>query len=185
MSFTRLSLGTGGLAIGILALSLATPYAHAQNKDSDKISSLLSSAKIQAMWVAQDADTLQSYTMSPMTWESHASELRLISSHLDELTKITMKLNDARPEGSPWQQTAIDRINPLMGDLGESVSTTIRLLSSRPELVNMPPYRDSAHANYDLADRTATLISDFVEYGKSKGTSQTLNKKLELPAPKH
>ena len=160
------------LSAFVLVCLFATP-ALAQ-KDSDEITSLLSQARTQAWQAAQDADTLQSYTMSPMAWESHAAQLRLIQDRVNALAKTTQQLNDLRSQGSKWQQAAIDRINPLLRDMDETLATTITALNDHPERVNMPPYREYAHANYDVCEQAATVISDFVAYGKSKGTSVSL-----------
>ena len=45
----------------------------------------------------------------------------------------------------------------------------------------MPKGREFAHANYDVCQEAATVISDFVAYGKSKGSSVSLREKLNLP----
>jgi hypothetical protein len=150
-------------------------------KDSDEISGLLSQARTQAWQAAQDADTLQSYTLSAMAWESHAAQLRLIQDRVNALAKTTQQLNDLRSQGSQWQQTAIDRINPLLRDMDETLSATITALTDHPERINMPPYREFVHANYDVCEQAAAVISDFVAYGRSKGNSVSLKEKLDLP----
>src|SRR5271170_1604955 len=103
----------GGFTLLSLFFATSAPLTFAENKDSDQISTLLSQARTQAWQAAQDADTLQSYTLSPMAWETHANQLRSIQEDINALAKTTVQLNDLRPQGSPWQQTAIDRINPL------------------------------------------------------------------------
>ena len=169
--------------LGLLSFTLFCLFATSAlaQKDSDEISSLLSQARTQAWQTAQDADTLQSYTMSPMAWESHAAQLRLIQDRVNVLAKTTQKLNDLRSQGSQWQQAAIDRINPLLLDMNDALSATITALNDHPERVNMPSYREFAHANYDVCQEAATVISDFVAYGKSKGSSVSLREKLNLP----
>jgi hypothetical protein len=149
-------------------------------KDSEKISSLLSQARTQAWQAAQDADTLQSFTMSNMAWESHASQLRLIQDRVDALAGTTRQLNDLRLQGSPWQQAAIDRINPLLNDMDQALANTIAALRDHPNQVNLPTYRDYAHANYDVCEEAATVISYFVAFGKSKASSESLREKLAL-----
>ena len=163
----------------LVCLVFATP-ALAQ-KDSDEISHLLLQARNQAWQTAQDTDTLESYTMSDMAWEAHAGQLRLILEHVNALAKTTLQLNDLRSQGSQWQQIAIDRINPLLRDMGEALATTITALSDHRERVNMPTYREYVHANYDVCEEAATVISNLVAYGKSKGTSASLREKLDLP----
>ena len=169
-----------GLLGGFTLFCLVFATSALAQKDSDEITSLLSQARTQAWQAAQDADTLQSYTMSPMAWESHAAQLRLIQDRVNALAKTTQQLNDLRSQGSKWQQAAIDRINPLLRDMDETLATTITALNDHPERVNMPPYREYAHANYDVCEQAATVISDFVAYGKSKGTSVSLKEKLDL-----
>ena len=169
-----------GLLSGFVLFCLFATSALAQ-KDSDEINSLLAQARTQAWQAAQDADTLQAYTMSPMAWESHAAQLRLIQDRVNALAKTTQQLNDLRAQGSQWQQAAIDRINPLLRDMDEALATTITALNDHPERVNMPAYREYTHATYDVCQGAATVISDFVAYGKSKGNSVSLREKLDLP----
>ncbi len=171
-----------GLLGGVALFCLVFATSALAQKDSDEISTLLSQARTQAWQAAQDADTLQSYTMSPMAWESHAAQLRLIQDRVNALAKTTQQLNDLRPQGSQWQQAAIERINPLLRDMDEALSATITALNDHPERVNMPSYREYVHANYDVCEGAATVISDFVAYGKSKGTSVSLREKLDLPS---
>jgi small-conductance mechanosensitive channel len=170
-----------GLLSTFVLLCLFATSALAQ-KDSDEINSLLSQARTQAWQAAQDADTLQSFTNSNMAWESHAAQLRLIQDRVNALAKTTQQLNDLRSQGSQWQQAAIDKINPLLSDMNDALSATITALNNHPERVNLPTYREYAHANYDVCEGAANVISDFVAYGKSKGNSVVLREKLDLPA---
>jgi len=101
---------------------------------------------------------------------------------VNNLGKVVGQLNTTRSQGSPWQQTAIDRINPMLREMADQLTETIKFLTDHKAQVNMPPYQDYARANYDLASRTARTISDFVEYSKSKGDAQELQRRLELPA---
>src|SRR5271167_3321003 len=88
----------GGCTLLSLFFATAAPLTSAQNKDSEQISTLLSQARTQAWEAAQDADTLQSYTLSPMTWETHANQLRVIQTNINDLAKTTIQLNDLRAQ---------------------------------------------------------------------------------------
>src|SRR5579871_6911703 len=98
----------GAFTVLSLFLAASTPLALAQTKDSEQISNLLSQARTQSWQAAQDADILQSFTNSPMSWETHAAQLKLIQNDINDLAKTTIQLNDLRQEGSVWQQMAID-----------------------------------------------------------------------------
>jgi hypothetical protein len=174
---------SGGLATLALLLAIGSPFMAAQTTDSAAISKLLSEAKSDAVLAEDHAATLESYTHSQLAWQTHASALESMKEHVNNLGKVVKQLNDLRAEGSPWQQEAIDRINPLLRNMADQLTATINHLNDNKGRIQMQAYRDYTHANYDLAARTATVISDFMEYGKAKATAESLEQKLELPAP--
>jgi hypothetical protein len=100
--------------------------------------------------------------------------------HVNDLGRTVKSLNDAKAEGSPWQQEAIDRIDPLLQQMADQLSTTIKHLNDHKNQIHFQNYRDYTAANYELASRTAGMISDFVDYGKAKAKAESLERKLEL-----
>jgi len=177
-SILRISLG---LAVVALFLVIKGPVAVAQNADSANISSLLLEAQHHATLLDDDAATLQSYTRSKLNWKTHAQQLESMKTHVNNLGKVTAKLNDLRSEGSPWQQQAIDQINPLLQDMADHLTATINHLNENQGRVHMPAYQDYARGNYELASQTSQLIKDYVNYDKAKSKSQSLEQKLEAP----
>ena len=173
---------TSGFAIFMLVLAMGGVRMVAQTADSDEINRLLSDAKSEAVQLENDADMLQSYTMSPMSWETHAMKLHSMREHVNSMGKINQQLHDQRAEGSPWQQEAIDRISPLLRGMADKLTVTIKHLNDHKSQIQMQPYRDYTHSNYDLASRTTRMISDFVEYSQSKSRSEELEHRLELPS---
>ena len=177
-SILRISVG---LAVVALFLVIKGPVAVAQNADSTEISSLLSDAQHHAALLDDDADQLVSYTRSKLHWKSHAQQLESMKTHVNNLGKVTGQLNDLRSEGSPWQQQAIDQINPLLKDMADHLTATINHLNENQDRVHMPAYEDYARGNYELASQTSQLIKDYVNYDKAKAKSQSLEQKLEVP----
>jgi hypothetical protein len=86
-----------------------------------------------------------------------------------------------RPEGSPWQQQAIDQVTPLLQDMADHLTATIKHLNENQERVNMPAFQDYARGNYELASQTSELIKDYVNYDKVRSQSLALEQKLETP----
>ena len=172
---------SAGLAVFALLLAIRVPFAVAQNSDSAKISQLFSEAEHHAVLLDDDAATLESFTRSKISWRTHGSQLELIKTHVNNLGKLTAQLNDLRSEGSPWQQQAIDQINPLLQEMADHLTATINHLNENQNRVHMPAYQDYAHGNYELASRISQMIKDFVEYDQAKAKSQSLEQKLELP----
>jgi len=76
-----------GLASVALLLAMGSTLAKAQSKDSVEINKLSADAKMHAALAEYDSDTLYTFTNSEIPWEAHASQIRIISEHLDGLAK--------------------------------------------------------------------------------------------------
>ncbi len=170
-----------GLSLVALAFATSTVYGAQTSKDSKEVSSILSDVKTEAIQLRHDADELKAFTHSTLSWESHAAKVDEIKRHVNNAGQSLSKLDSARGSASPWQQQAIDRISPLLKELASNVESTIEHLNQKPKLLRTGPYADYAAANYDLSSNLAELISDYVEYGKSKARSEELAAKLEVP----
>jgi len=166
----------------LLAGLLATPPASkaAETPDSEQVSKLLSQAKTMAFELKEDAVTMESFTRMNVSMETHAVAINQIKDHINALTRQTAKLKEARNDGSPWQQTAIDRITPYLDELGGYTYAVIEHING--EVRHTPgEYKDYLEANADYATDLAAMIGDFVDFGKSKDRMQHLADKLEIP----
>jgi hypothetical protein len=163
-------------AIGARAMPVQTP-------DSDEISKLLVEAKSHAILAENDASELDSFARSRMTWESHVHKLRNIREHVNELGKVCKQISDIRDEGSSWQQSAIDQIDPLLREMANQLTVTINHLNDNRSHVHMSAYRGYAHANYKAAARTAQMIRDFVDYDDARSKADDLEAKLDIATP--
>ncbi len=168
------------MAILTLMIPMAS-IATGQTADSAAITSLLSQVKTHAALADDDAATLVSYSRSNLSWRSHATKLNIIKEHANDLIKDYNDLASMRAEGSPWQQEAIDRINPLVREMADHLTATIQHLNDNQNRVQMKPFRDYVQANHELMSKTHQVITDFVEYGESKTKAESLESKLELP----
>ncbi|MBZ5674757.1 MAG: hypothetical protein LAP61_10965 [Acidobacteriia bacterium] len=166
----------------LLAGLLATPLASkaAETPDSEQVSKLLSEAKTMAFELKEDAVTMESFTRMNVSMQSHAVAINQIKDHINALTRQTAKLKEARSAGSPWQQTAIDRITPFLDELGGYTYAVIEHLNG--DVKHTPAeYKDYLQANADYATDLAAMIADFVDFGRSKDRMQHLADKLEIP----
>jgi hypothetical protein len=152
-----------------------TAFAAQPQKDSQEVSGLLSDVKSEAVQLRNDTEEMKSFTMSKLTWQSHAAKITEIKGHVNNAGELLMKLNNARGSASPWQQDAIDRITPLLKDMAASVTSTIEHLAKNPGRLQTAPYKDYVTANDELASDLAKLISDYVDYDKTaKGRADEL-----------
>jgi len=170
----------GSAALG--SLLIMPPGAPAQNTDSKAINDLLKEVKSHAVLASDDSETLESYTRShTMSWEAHAHRLRTIADHANNLIRDFDKLSSMRGEGSPWQQEAIDRVDPLLKEMADHLSTTIAHFKDNKHRVNMPAFHDYVKANREYMSRTSELVSSFVEYGETRAKANGLEASLDLP----
>ncbi len=173
-AFRRATFAACLFAIPMLGIS--------QAKDSVAIADALHEARSHAAVVEDDAATLESYTRSQMSWQSHARHLQRMKEHANELMSDFNRLQSLRAEGSPWQQEAIDRVDPLLREMADHLTTTIDHLNNNQSHVQMQPYRDYVDANLDVMKRAHDAISDFVSYGEARSTADDLEQKLEIPS---
>lgn len=170
--------------LGILAMLLVFVAGlrsmPAQSPDSEEISRLLALAKSEAVLAEDDAAALDSFARSRLSLQSQAAKLNQIAKHINALGKTNKELSDQRANGSPWQQKAIDQIDPLLREMADSLTATIKHLNENPSKIHMSAYRDYAHANYELASKTAGIIRDFVDYDEAQSKTEALEAKLEL-----
>ena len=152
----------------------------AQRADSAAISKLLPEVKIHAANAERDADTLEAYTRNTLHWESHATQIHMIRMHVNDLIKDSNELSRLRPEGSPWQQQAIDHINELLPQISTHLSAMINQLSENQRSINSPKFRDHIRTNYKLIHTAHEAIDNWADYSEAKWKANVLEQELKL-----
>ena len=172
----------GTVALAAAALLIARLDAQtAPPEDNKEVSQLLEDIKGQAADLQRDSDELESFTRSDMSWQSHAEELDRIKERINAIGKTIAKLQNLRSSASPWQREAIDRIMPVAKKLASNTTAAIEHLNKNPLRINEPQYQQYLKSNAEAASNLAALVKDFVEYGKTRTTLETYERKLEVP----
>lgn len=179
MSFTRFRF-LAITALSVLLLAMPLILKGQSPNDSAQVNELLSQAKATAYQVSTDADKLASYTHSGLSWQTHARQLEQMRTHVNELGEDVSQLTALRSQGSPWQQEAIDRINPLLKSMADHLTNTIQHLNDNQARIHLPAYQDYARGNRVFADKTFAVIRDFVDYSEALAEADSLEQKLEL-----
>lgn len=180
MNSFKILLRFSTFALVALFFTMGSRILSAQSPDSAEISKLLAQAKSHAVLAEDDAATLDSYTNSKLSWESHGEMLNQMREHVNALGKVSKQLVDKRAMGSKWQQKAIDQIDPLLREMAERLSATIKHMGENTKRLHMPAYREYVHSNYEVANKTAGMIRDIVEYDEAQSRAESLEAKLEL-----
>jgi hypothetical protein len=148
--------------------------------DSDRVSQLLAEAKTQAQRISEDASTLETYTRSTQSWESHAAAVAEMREHINLAGRTLVRLDQSRDTASPWQVAAIDRINPLLREIAMNTGSAIEYLNKKPNQLKSKEYKDYVDTMAQVSSKLAGLITDFVDYGHTKDRLERLSAKLEL-----
>lgn len=181
MRFQRTSLLTLAL-VALFALVAGPMHVYAQTNDSPEISHLLNEARYYSMQADRDATELESYTRSKVSWHTHAQTLESIKNHVNNMGKLLQQMQDIKSEGSPWQQNAIDQIDPMLRQMADHLTTTIEYGNDHPNLVHMMKFQNYVQAMATFAADTHQLISDVVAYDQARAKAQMLEQKLEIPS---
>jgi len=169
------------LVAGYLTMSPAAKAADPSVGESDEVTKLLSDVEAEAHELERDAEGLHSFMRSSLSWQSHTAKISLVREHVNKAGRLMTKLNEARDTASPWQQKAIDSIQPLLKELADNTQATINYLADNKGRIHViPEYKDYVSANYDLAKELAALITDYVDYGKHEAEYQRLQEKLQV-----
>ncbi len=166
------------LVAGYLTIPTAMQATEAQ--DSVQINKLLADAKTEAIELKRDSSDMESFSRSNASWKSFASKVTMIKEHVNNAGKVFANLKDAEAGGSPWQQTAIGRIEPLLKELAANTEATIKHLNENQTKVHFTEFKDYVKANYEMATDLEELIRDFVNYGETRRKFERLGEKLEV-----
>ena len=162
---------------------LTSSTALAGKGDSIDINRLLGDANDEAIQLRADAEMMASFTRSNLTWETYATQLSMIKEHVNKTGKIVASLTAERANGTPWQQTAIDRIHPLLREMAANTESVISYLDKNHTRIHMKSFQDYVQANADAATQLSQVIGDFTDYGNTKSKLEWLAAKLELDQP--
>jgi hypothetical protein len=165
--------------VAVLLIAPAGIYA-APQEDNKEVTKLLEDIKSQAYDLKRDSDELEAYARSDVSWESHATQLEMMKERINTIGKTIARLQGLRSSASPWQQEAIDRIVPVAQKLASNTSAAIDHLNKDRLKIHEPQYQQYVKSNAEAATNLATLVKDFVEYGKTRTTLEAYERKLEV-----
>jgi uncharacterized protein (DUF4415 family) len=175
-----------GLAMFLAASLWISPSIYAESgtpQDSSQVAQLFAQAKSHAVELRLDAEVMETFTRKQTHWTTQSDQIYQIRQHTNDLAKVIQQLNEARDTASPWQQQAIDRLNPLLKDLVVSVTSMIHCVSDQVfSNIGAGVYRECVVNNYKISVQMAGLITDFVDYGRNKERFQEQGRSLDLSA---
>jgi len=182
--FTRKAICFFTLALLLLAATFFSPVLRAAGtpqEDSKEVSDLFARAKAQAGQLKLDAKDMETFTRTNVSWESHTGKITAIKDHVNKIGETVAKLSQLRDTASPWQKTAIERINPLLEELASNTTSIIEHLNKeKGGRLNTQTHKEYLQTNAELAANLLSVIGDFVDYGKTRAKFEKEARELEV-----
>jgi len=144
-------------------------------QDSADVTKLLRDTKAVAVQLKTDSGQMESFTRSKLSWQSYAVKLNTIKGHINNASQLLGKLKDAESTGSVWQQTTIKRIEPILQEMADNLTATIKKLNDNQSKIHFPEFTDYVKTNYLLATDMEALLRVSIDYGNDKATFERLS----------
>jgi len=148
-------------------------------QDNSSVTAQMNSLKVIVDRLKRDAVQMEAYTRTNNTsWQTHGATLTKMGNDVNELQENMRGLQAHRPNASPWQQDAIDRVAGLTNDLATSMNATITQLNKSKNQPTAPPYPDYIKANSRMVNDLAAEIDGAIDSGQAKASMDALQKQL-------
>ena len=125
-----------------------------------------------------NAEKLESFPRSKLSWESHANQLNLVRGHINQIGERLERLQEIRHATSPWQQQAIDRIVPVAVELATGTEAAIGHLNEDKGHLFAPAYSGHLSAISDRADEMKESVNTFLEFAETEQKLEGLQTKI-------
>jgi hypothetical protein len=177
--FTALPANAAPFRGSSTAFEQAMPVTSAQ-KDVER---LFKQININAVIASRHADRLDSFNRvnSRVHSTTHASELNGAKEAINAIGSDYRKLLELRPGALPWQQSVIDRLEPVLVGMAGQTTEAIALLNEERGPITSQEYRDAVGSLYGYAGRTQTLISANLDYAQAREKLNRLDATSEEP----
>src|SRR5438105_237357 len=131
-------------------------------------SDLLGEVRVLSGELRRDADRLESFTRSNLSWQTHGDQLTRVKEHINQMGVRLERLQEIRHVTTPVQQQAIDRLVPVAAELASRTQAAIEHLNENRSYLFAPTYTDHLST---IAEQAVTLndtARGFEEYGKTQ-----------------
>ena len=163
------------LSMGLLVLLLAQTSAMAAAAD---VTALFQQARSLAVQLNRDAATMESFTRSNLSWQTHSAQITTIRDHINNAGSILSQMQAARGDAKPWHQDAIDGITPLLKEMASNTDGIISHLNENPRRLRDPNYVQFVRSNSQSARQLSTAIGNIVDFDNTRSRMEELAGKV-------
>jgi hyperosmotically inducible protein len=155
----------------------------AQQKEIDR---LLKQILAKATVVARHADKLDAFTRpgAGLQYASHAAELTGAKEAINSMGADFRQLQELRASGLPWQQSLIDRLEPVLVGLAGHTTDAIEQLNAGSHKLPSQDYQDTVDNLNAWANQTRTLVAVHMDYAAAREKLNKMDASPMEPAAK-
>lgn len=138
-------------ALRLAALALLVPFASAfawSKPDAASVSQVLQEVRAHAADANNEANTLDTFVRTNASWQAWAEQLNHVRHHANELFHDYSRLQKIADRGTPNQREAINRMEPIVREMADSLEKTIISLNDNHRGVILPKFKDRIHSDY-------------------------------------
>lgn len=131
--------------------------------------------------VYREAETLQSFARNPsMSRESHGAQLNTMREHVNDLGTRLARLQEIKHVTAPWQQQAINRVQPLAANVAAHTEAAIVHLNENGNYLFAPSYQEHVTEAMDQASELKNNVGNFLAYNSAQQRLDRLQALVEL-----
>ena len=138
-------------------------------------SQLLKEIQSTATQLTRDTATLESYTLSGLSRQSHANQLTSAKEHINAIGERLQAIQHAV---APWQRQAVDAIVPVAAHLASRTEAAIQHLNENRNHLWAPAYTDHLKTIADRANQVKTSIDLHLELASTQDKLEELRLKV-------
>lgn len=129
----------------------------------------------------REAQTLESFNRSPrISRESHAAQLTLMRAQVNDVGSRLARLQEIKHVAAPWQQQAINRLQPLAEDVAQHTEFAIVHLNENGNYLFAPSYQEHLAEAMDQAKELKQTAGNFLAYNSAQQRLDRLQSLVEL-----
>jgi DNA repair ATPase RecN len=173
----KLKMGLFGFAV--LLVAAVAPSASAESPRPNgvaqaEVADRLADFKGAASQLRREADALDAYGRSRVSWQSHTHQLQTVKDHVNQLGVTLAELEALKLHASESQRMAIEHARPHLDSVAQSTTQAFELIKDNRGSIHFPQYGEAVSDIYEHADVLHMKLDAILEYEDAKARFDTL-----------
>jgi hypothetical protein len=152
----------------------------------EEIKRLLREIASNAAVASEHADKVDTFTRvgSRLAYEAHAAEMTAAKGAINAIGSDFRKLQELRPSALPWQESLMDRMEPVLVGLASHTTDAIERLNEDRGRPASREYRDAVGKMYAYAGHAGKLVAGNLDYAQARERLNRLDGSAPEPVAK-